>query len=158
MGCWAARPDPDDGAGVGVITRVMPAGEEGATFRYSYRVWQGIASSVMVGFLSSLLGIGGGIIHVPVMITLLHFPVHVAVATSHFVLAIITASGSAVHLANGDLPGSNLTRALLLGAGVVPGAQVGARLAQRFKGPAILRLLTVALSALGIRLLMVAMA
>jgi uncharacterized membrane protein YfcA len=137
--------------GRGVITRVMP-GEAGETFRYSYNVWHGIAYSAAVGFVSSLLGIGGGVVHVPIMITLLRFPVHVAVATSHFVLAIISASGSAVHLANGDLAGQNVVRVLLLAAGVIPGAQVGARLAQRIHGAAIVRLLSVALLALGVRL------
>jgi len=137
--------------GRGVITRVMP-GEAGETFRYSYSLWQGIVYSAAVGFISSLLGIGGGVVHVPIMITLLRFPVHVAVATSHFVLAIISASGSAVHLANGDLAGQNLVRVLLLAAGVIPGAQVGARLAQRFHGAIIVRLLSVALLALGVRL------
>jgi uncharacterized membrane protein YfcA len=39
--------------------------------------------SVGVGVLSSLLGIGGGIIHVPAMVYLLGFPTHVATATSH---------------------------------------------------------------------------
>ncbi len=138
--------------GWGVVTRVMPGEEEGETFRYSYNVWQGIVYSAAVGFISSLLGIGGGVMHVPIMITLLRFPVHVAVATSHFVLAIISASGSAVHLANGDLAGHNLVRVLLLAIGVIPGAQVGAKLARKFKGPAIVRLLAVALLALGIRL------
>lgn len=139
--------------GRGVITRVMPGHDEGEVFRYSYNAWQGIAYSAAVGFFSSLLGIGGGVVHVPIMITLLRFPVHVAVATSHFVLAIISASGSAVHVLNGELAGQNLVRALLLAAGVVPGAQVGARLAQRIHGPMIVRLLSVALLALGIRLL-----
>jgi hypothetical protein len=138
--------------GRGVITRTMHGHEEGETFRYSYNLWQGIVYSAGVGFISSLLGIGGGVVHVPIMITLLRFPVHVAVATSHFVLAITAASGSAVHLMNGDLVGANLARALLLSAGVIPGAQVGARLAQRFQGPAIVRFLSFALLALGIRL------
>ena len=71
-------------------------------------------------------------IHVPIMITLLRFPVHVAVATSHFVLAIMSAGGTAVHLRTGDLAGQNIVRALLLSVGVIPGAQLGARLAQRF--------------------------
>jgi hypothetical protein len=140
--------------GRGVVTRMMPGDEAGATFEYSYNLWQGILYSAGVGFISSLLGVGGGVVHVPIMITLLRFPVHVAVATSHFVLAISAASGSAVHLANGDLAGANLTRALLLSAGVIPGAQVGARLAQRIKGAAILRLLAIALFALGVRLLL----
>ena len=139
--------------GWGVTTRTMP-GEEGQTFRYSYNLPQGIAYSVGVGFISSLLGIGGGVIHVPIMITLLRFPVHVAVATSHFVLALISFSGVAVHLSNGDLEGANLVRALLLAVGVVPGAQAGARLAQRLHGPLIVRLLAIALVALGARLIM----
>lgn len=140
--------------GRGVVTRVMPGDEEGATFEYSFNLPQGIVYSAGVGFISSLLGIGGGVVHVPIMITLLRFPVHIAVATSHFVLAISAASGTAVHLTNGDLAGADLLRALLLSAGVIPGAQVGARLAQRFKGAAIVRLLAVALFALGVRLLL----
>jgi hypothetical protein len=139
--------------GWGVTTRTMP-GEEGQIFRYSYNLPQGIAYSVGVGFISSLLGIGGGVIHVPIMITLLRFPVHVAVATSHFVLALISISGVAVHISNGDLEGANLARALLLAVGVVPGAQMGARLAQRVHGPLIVRLLAIALVALGARLIM----
>ena len=138
--------------GRGVVTRVMP-GAEGETFRYSYDAWQGIAYSAAVGFVSSLLGIGGGVIHVPIMITLLHFPVHVAVATSHFVLMFMSGAGTAVHLWNGDLAGENLVRAALLSVGVIPGAQLGARLAQRMRGPLIARLLVLALVALGIRLL-----
>lgn len=140
--------------GRGVITRVMPGDEAGATFEYSYNLWQGAVYSAGVGFVSSLLGIGGGVVHVPIMITLLRFPVHVAVATSHFVLAISAASSSSVHLASGDLADANLVRAVLLAVGVIPGAQVGARLAQRFKGPAIVRLLSVALFVLGVRLLL----
>jgi uncharacterized membrane protein YfcA len=138
--------------GWGIITRTMPS-EEGGSFRYSYNLPLGIAYSIGVGFFSSLLGIGGGVIHVPVMITLLRFPVHVAVATSHFILVFSAASGSIVHISNGDLGGENLLRAVLLSIGVVPGAQAGARLAQRFRGPAIVRFLAIALVALGIRLL-----
>lgn len=142
--------------GWGVVTRTMHGDAEGETFRYSYNMWQGVIYAVGVGFLSSLLGIGGGVIHVPIMITLLRFPVHVAVATSHFVLAIASLTGTSVHLTNGDLGGANLLRALLLAVGVVPGAQVGARLAQKIKGPLIVRLLAVALFGLGIRLVVAA--
>jgi len=37
----------------------------------------------------------GGIIHVPAMVGLLGFPVHVATATSHFVLAFMALAGTA---------------------------------------------------------------
>ena len=138
--------------GRGVITRELPGDAPGEVFRYSYNVWLGCAMSVGVGFVASLLGIGGGVIHVPIMITLLRFPVHVAVATSHFILTFISAGGSAVHLFNGELIGDNLLRALLLAAGVIPGAQIGARLSQRLRGPVIARLLVLALVVIGVRL------
>jgi uncharacterized membrane protein YfcA len=135
-----------------VVTRRMPAGE-GETFRYAYNWVVGAGYSTLVGLVSSLLGIGGGVIHVPIMITLLHFPAHVAVATSHFVLVFMTGAGSGVHLANGDLAGENLVRAVLISAGAIPGAQVGARIAQKFHGAVIARLLVVALVGLSARLL-----
>lgn len=141
--------------GRGVMVRVISSGE-GETVRYSYNVWHGVVYSAAVGFISSLLGIGGGVVHVPIMISLLHFPVHIAVASSHFVLALISASGTGVHLWNGDLAGDNLLRSLLLAIGVVPGAQAGARISQRLHGSVITRLLSIALLGLGIRLILLA--
>jgi uncharacterized membrane protein YfcA len=131
----------------------MPGAEEGQVFRYSYNAVHGALLSTAIGLLSSLLGIGGGVFQVPVMISILRFPVHVATATSQFVLLFMAGEASAVHLAAGDLAGENLVRVLLLTVGVVPGAQLGARLAQRFRGPHIARLLAAALVVVGARLL-----
>lgn len=75
---------------------------EGNTYTYAYNTKLGLALSALVGFLSSLLGIGGGVIHVPVLITILGFPAHVATATSHFVLAIMALAGTLVHIASGE--------------------------------------------------------
>ena len=139
--------------GRGVIRRVMPSDEEGTTFRYAYKAWQGVVMMAGIGFLSSLLGIGGGVISVPMMITVLRFPVHVAVATSQFILAFMAGQGSAVHLLNGHLEGDNILRALLVAAGAIPGAQVGALLSRRLRGPVVARLLVLALVVVGGRLL-----
>lgn len=138
--------------GRGVLVRTLTDGE-GRTYRYGYKVWQGVILSAGVGFVSSLFGIGGGVIHVPAMIILLHVPVQYAVATSHFVLAFMAGGGSAVHLVDGSLGGEQLVRAAALGAGAIPGAQLGALLAHRIKGRNVLLLLAVAIVALGIRLL-----
>jgi uncharacterized membrane protein YfcA len=135
-----------------VMTRAMAAGEA-ESFRYSYNWLVGALYSTGVGFVSSLLGIGGGVIHVPIMITLLHLPAHVAVATSHFELVFKTGAGSGVHLLNGDLAGDNLLRAALISLGAIPGAQAGARIAQKIHGAMIARLLVIALVALSARLL-----
>jgi hypothetical protein len=137
------------------MTRREFSDAAGTRYEYAFRMWQGILISVGAGFVSSLLGIGGGIIQVPAMVLVLHFPPHIATATSNFILAIMAFSGTVVHLVNHDLaPGSGLYRALFLAAGVIPGAQVGARLSQRLQGTLITRLLAIALAVVGVRLLL----
>jgi uncharacterized membrane protein YfcA len=127
----------------------------GTRYAYNFYLWQGVILSIAVGFLSSLFGIGGGIVHVPIMVELLHFPVHIATATSHFILAIMALAGTLTHLADGNLgPEHGLNQVLLLTVGVVPGAQLGAKLSHRVQGPLIIRLLGVALLIVGVRLLL----
>jgi uncharacterized membrane protein YfcA len=129
---------------------------DGTAHTWSYDPYLGIGISVLVGFASSLLGIGGGIIHVPVLAQLLDFPVHIATATSHFTLAIMALVGTLVHLARGELaPG--LGRIAALAVGVVVGAQVGAALSQRVGGVWIMRGLAVALGLVGVRILAAAL-
>src|SRR5205085_2347047 len=91
-----------------------------------YNMTLGVLISLAVGFVSSLLGIGGGIVHVPALVFVLKFPVHVATATSHFVLAVTAATGTAVHLWEGSFAGHGVRRTAALAVGVVIGAQVGA--------------------------------
>ena len=125
---------------------------DGTVHTYAYNPVLGVGLSLGVGFLSSLLGIGGGIIHVPIMANLLHFPVHVATATSHFTLAIMTLAGSAVHAIEGDFVGV-FGRIVPLSIGVATGAQLGAGLARRVGGVWIIRALVAALAFVGVRLI-----
>lgn len=138
--------------GRGVVRRKI-TDINGNTFVYSFHLWKGVAISVGVGFISSLLGIGGGIIHVPVMATMLHFPVHIAAATSHFVLAFMAAEGTAVHFSTGALGWDrSLWQAGLIAIGAIPGAQLGAALSHRLHGGIIIRALAAALVLVGVRL------
>lgn len=123
----------------------------GIEYVYRVNVPLGVALSAGVGFVSSFLGIGGGVIHVPALVGLLRFPTHVATATSHFVLAIMATVGTGVHLAAGDLTGL-VGQTVLLGIGAVAGAQLGARLSSRVHGLFIVRILAVSLVFVGVRL------
>jgi uncharacterized membrane protein YfcA len=128
---------------------------KGETFVYRFNLWLGIALSFVVGFIAGLLGIGGGIVHVPAMIYLLHFPIHIATATSHFILVFTSLTGSLTHLAEGTY--ANYWQLILwLAVGVVPGAQFGAWLSRRLHGVLIVRLLALALAITGVRLLLLA--
>ena len=124
---------------------------EGTVHRYHVELPLGIALSFVIGFASSLLGIGGGFIHVPVLIALLGFPVHIATATSHFVLAVMATVGTGTHIIAGDLA-DVWPRAVFISAGAVVGAQAGAQLSRQVHGTLIVRVLVVALVVVALRL------
>lgn len=129
---------------------------EGHQYSFSYNPLSGIALSLFVGFISSFLGIGGGFIHVPALVYLLNFPVHIATATSHFILAVMTLTGTLVHIATGTFS-RVIVLTSLLALGVIPGAQLGAKLSNRVDSQWILRSLAIALAFVGIRLVIAAL-
>ena len=125
----------------------------GDTYEYSVPLRRGAVYSLGVGFVSSFLGIGGGVIHVPLLVRALGFPTHIATATSHFVLAIMAGTGSLTHIALGSFAHRHgVRRAIALSAGVVAGAQLGAHISLRLRGQIIQWLLAAALLALVARL------
>jgi uncharacterized membrane protein YfcA len=137
------------------VSRRMLVDRSGLLYEYEVPVWRGALYSLVVGFVSSFLGIGGGVIHVPLLVRALGFPTHVATATSHFVLAWMAGVGTITHAVAGSFHhGAGLRRAAALSVGVVVGAQLGARVSQRLHGHHIERLLAVALLALAARLLL----
>ena len=122
----------------------------GAPVEYEFDILLAVALSFGVGVLSSMLGIGGGIVHVPALIHLMGFPVHVATATSQFVLAFTAAAGVAKYASGGYVV---WPLAAAVGIGVIVGAQVGARVSHRMKGARIIKLLVLAVVFLGLRLI-----
>jgi len=125
--------------------------KDGTEHNYSFNLPGCAGTSTIVGFLSSLLGIGGGIIHVPLLSRVFRFPVHIATATSHFVLAIMALTATIVNIISGEFS-SGWRRTAFLAVGVLLGAQLGAMLSGKIKGPWIIRALALALFAVGIRL------
>ncbi|MEO5951924.1 MAG: sulfite exporter TauE/SafE family protein [Chloroflexia bacterium] len=141
------RPNGPAGWGWTVRTKKDARGIE---YTYGFSLVWGIVLSFAVGFLSSILGIGGGIIHVPALIALFDFPAHIATATSHFILTISAATGSITQLTLGHV---RLVPAISMAAGAIGGAQIGAALSSRVTGKWIVRGLALALTLVGIRLI-----
>lgn len=148
------RDEPSgDGGGRSVLRTIT--GRDGTEYRYRADVRTGALLSVLVGFVSSFLGIGGGVVHVPLLVAVLGFPTHIATATSHFVLAIMALVATLTHVVAGTFHhGVGLRRAAALSVGVVFGAQLGAAISQRLSGRMIQRLLAGGLLALGFRLVL----
>lgn len=112
---------------------------------------RGALISCAVGFVASFLGIGGGVIHVPLLTQVLGFPVHLATGTSHLILACTAWIAVITHLVHRDLEWSDPVM-WQVGLAAAVGAQVGARLSTHVPGTVILRILAVALMVVGIRL------
>lgn len=108
--------------------------------------------SAFVGVISSLLGIGGGIIHVPLLAEGLKYPIHIAAGTSHAILAITSIVAVVDHFFRGDF--ANLESWVpFLVVGLIFGAQVGAHFSKKVKSNYIFFLLGAALFSVAVRLL-----
>ncbi|GAX90954.1 anion permease [Effusibacillus lacus] len=122
----------------------------GTLHKYSFHRGFGMSVSFVTGFLSSLLGIGGGSILVPTMVLLLTFPPHIATATSMFAIMLSAFVGTISHIVLGNVL---WLKALFLAPGAFLGGQLGARVAARLPAKTLLRILAVTLILVAIRLI-----
>ena len=88
--------------------------------------WEYATLGLATGFVSGLLGVGGGIIFVPIVTTFLGMPLKRALGTSLLVISTIAVPGTIVHAALGHIDWAIF---LVLVIGVVPGARIGAKIA-----------------------------
>lgn len=90
----------------------------------AHRLHVGLSLSVVAGFLSGLLGIGGGVVKVPAMVLAMGIPVKAATATSNFMIGVTAVSSAYIYYSHGyvDAP---ITSAVAIG--VFLGSVVGAR-------------------------------
>ena len=142
---------------LGVRPPVVLEGEAGATSLPRGHLGPrglslGCVLNAYIGLLSGLMGIGGGVVGVPVLVKVLRFSPHVATATSLFALTITAFCGVLVHVAHGRLAQVG-DRALFLAMGVMMGAQLGPKISTRLRGTGLLRLLAVVLVCVGARIL-----
>ncbi len=101
----------------------------------------GLTFSFFAGNLSGLLGVGGGVIKVPLMTGIMKVPMKIATATSSYMIGITAAPAAIVYLLGGHLDIIK-TSALIIGA--FAGSRLGAALSYKINTLA-LRLLFVAL-------------
>lgn len=124
--------------------------DEGEAYTYSYSLPFAIALSTLIGLISGLFGIGGGIMLVPMMAFLFGFPPQLAVATSMFVVMFTTLGSSISYVAIGSV---NFYYALLLIPGAWFGGKLGSFINQKLKTETIGLLLRLVVLFYGIKLM-----
>jgi uncharacterized membrane protein YfcA len=103
-----------------------------------------------IGFLSSIMGVGGGFIMVPALIYLLKVPTNVVVGTSLFQIIFVAAYTTIVHASTNYTV--DIVLAFMLMVGGVAGAQYGAKAGQRLRGEQLRALLALLVLAVALRL------
>ena len=106
-------------------------------------------ASFLAGFISSLFGIGGGVIYMPLMIGLLAIKAKQATATSQFILFISSISGLLTHSYLGH---PDYILALILIVGTFIGAQIGARISLLIREKLLRVMVSIALIIIAIKL------
>jgi len=101
---------------------------------------QGMVGSVGAGVISAMLGVGGGIIKVPLMNLVMGVPLRIATATSNLMIGVTASASAIIYLLRG---GIDPWVAGPTAVGVFVGASIGSRIAHRVD-VRVLRLLFVA--------------
>lgn len=139
-GLRTAPPASSAAGAPATVSAVSPAGPPEAPPRRDvltrlsgpgYRVRNlptGIAGSLFAGVVSALLGVGGGIVKVPVMNLVMNVPLRVATATSNLMIGVTGSASAIVYLLRG---GIDPYVAAPTAVGVFIGASVGSRTAHR---------------------------
>ncbi len=124
----------------GLLCRMSPTGQ----FQLKPRCVSGLmAGGLLIGFMSGLFGVGGGFLIVPLLIYLSQLDMRIAVATSLFVIAVISTSGFLSHLLMAPhMDWSNLS--LIMLASII-GMMLSQLFSKKLAGPNLQKIFSISL-------------
>ena len=96
---------------------------DGNHYNYQANILLGFPLCFIAGFLSSLVGIGGGTLYIQIFVFLCGMPIHIAIACSMFTIFISSISGTITFASLGQI---NYAVGIVYAIGMVIGAQFGA--------------------------------
>jgi uncharacterized membrane protein YfcA len=126
----------------------------GEIVRYRVRrVPLGVAASTLAGLVSGLLGVGGGIVQVPVMNLVMHVPIKVATTTSTYIIGITAMAGAFVYY-NHRPSFVDPALAVPVTIGVFIGASMGSNVLGRISQEALRNTFTVVLAVYTVQMIL----
>jgi len=117
---------------------------------------------IIFGFVTGLIGIGGGVLMVPLMVIFLNYHMHEAVGTSTAVMIFTSLGGAIAYMLYGlNAPGLppysigyvNLLQWILLAGTSIPMAQIGAHLAHKINPKSLKWIFIVVMVYMGLKML-----
>ena len=109
-----------------------------------------VGASFSAGVISSLFGIGGGVVFVPLMVIAIGLSMKLAAPTSQFILMFASASGMIMHSILGH---PNYYEAGMLSIGSFIGGMVGSKLSTRIDETKLRMFVTIVIGATAIKLI-----
>jgi len=114
---------------------------------------KGMGASFLAGNVSGLLGIGGGIIKVPIMTLVMGVPLRASIATSNFMIGITAATSAIIYYQSGYVDPAVAIPAAL---GVLVGAQIGTRMGGRVRSQRLKQVFQLVLLAFAVQMFVAA--
>jgi len=91
-----------------------------------------VVIGMFVGFMSAIMGIGGGFVMIPALIYLLRVPTGLVIGTSLFQIVFVSATATVLHAVENK--SVDIVLAVILIAGGVLGAQFGTMAGEKLRG------------------------
>jgi len=96
-----------------------------------FSLWLILIFGLVIGIASGLLGVGGGVILLPILIYIIAQPTHKAIGTSLFLVLLTSICGSVTHIMKGNV---DIKLVALILCGSIVGSYMGAAMTAKLKG------------------------
>lgn len=122
----------------------------GNVYHYGFPPYLAIAITFIVGFVTGLFGIGGGVLMTPLMLMVFRMPPTIAIGTSMMMVFFSGLSSASGHILQGNVV---FIYILLLVPAAILGANIGVKINQKFNSDSLVIILRSVLFLLGIYLI-----
>lgn len=124
---------------------------QGNVYHYGFPPYLAIVITFIVGFITGLFGIGGGVLMTPLMLMVFRMPPTIAIGTSMMMVFFSGVSSAFGHVLQNNVVYLYI---LMLVPAAVVGATIGVKINQRFSSDALVVLLRSVLFILGLYLIL----
>jgi uncharacterized membrane protein YfcA len=125
----------------------------GLHYEYTANILIAYPLSFIAGFLSSMLGIGGGTLFIQIFVFVCAMPIHMAIASSMFMIFLTSISSTITYVGLAQI---DFIVGIAYAIGMVVGAQLGAFINKKIKSTVLKRLAAIMIVIIAVRMIIFA--